>query len=282
MRILTFDLEEWFHILAHNATAFPHQWDNFESRIQRNTDILLEVLNSHNQHTTFFCLGWIAKKYPEIIRQIKSRGHEIACHGMNHQLVYQQTPKEFKQDLQDSLKLLEDVSGNKIETYRAAGFSITSQTKWAFEVLAECGIKIDCSIFPEARNHGGYKDFPVSKPCIIQTNGVAIKEFPLNPFRFGAMKIVFSGGGYFRMLPYSLVKTMMNKSDYVMTYFHLRDFDSEQPMIASLPAHRKFMSYIGLKNALSKFERLLDGFSFNTVAEAQEKVDWNSVSKVQL
>jgi polysaccharide deacetylase family protein (PEP-CTERM system associated) len=282
MNILTFDLEEWFHILAHEQTAHPHHWEKFESRIHRNVDRVLDILQRHNLRATFFCLGWIAKKYPEVVKKVLACNHEIGCHSMNHQLVYHQYPEEFKNDLRDALHILEDVSGNKITMYRAAGFSVSEKTKWALEILMENGITIDSSIFPMRRLHGGFAEFASSQPCLIEMNGMTMKEFPVSTFNFMGTKIMFSGGGYFRVMPYALINGMMNKSKYVMTYFHPRDFDWEQSVISSLPLHRRFMSYFGLKNAQPKFEKMLKDFSFVSLKEADRLVDWNMAERIVL
>ncbi|MEO8088347.1 MAG: DUF3473 domain-containing protein, partial [Bacteroidota bacterium] len=193
-----------------------------------------------------------------------------------------QTPAEFKEDLSACIRLLEDISGQKIKTYRAPGFSVSEKTKWVFEIMTECGIENDCSVFPVARNHGGYQKFPVTGPCNVSVNGRILKEFPVSTSSFGPGKYVFSGGGYFRLLPYSFIKSQMKKADYVMTYFHPRDFDPAQPLISTLPLKRKFMSYIGLGRSKEKFTRLLIDFRFVNVREAVDQIDWNMVSTVVL
>ncbi|MBN4062523.1 polysaccharide deacetylase family protein, partial [Bacteroidales bacterium AH-315-I05] len=152
MKVLTFDIEEWFHILDEPSTKTEKQWENYESRIHLNVDRILELLETKKQKATFFCLGWIAKKYPEVIRKIDDMGYEIATHSNLHQLVYEQTREEFKTDLENSIKLIEDITGKKIRVYRAPGFSIKEENKWAFEVLIENGIEVDCSIFPAERS----------------------------------------------------------------------------------------------------------------------------------
>lgn len=282
MNILTIDLEDWFHILAHSETAGPEQWEKFESRVERNTERLLEPLAAGGHKATFFCLGWIARRYPELIRRIASEGHEIGCHSMNHQLVYEQTADSFRQDLVESIQTLEGITGKKVFTYRAPGFSVSGKTRWVFEILQECGIENDCSIFPASRNHGGFPEFGQNKPCYISIDGMLLKEFPMSFASYGIGKIVFSGGGYFRFLPYSLIKMLMKKSDYVMTYFHPRDFDPGQPLISSLPLKRKMMSYIGLKGAGRKFEFLLNDFHFCNVETAGTLIDWTRAPKVVL
>ena len=280
MKILTIDLEDWFHILDHDETAGPQQWEKFESRVERNTDRILEWLNLYGHKATFFCLGWVAKRHPGLIRKIAAEGHEIGCHSMNHQLVYKQSIDIFSDDLIESIKGLEDILGKKIKTYRAPGFSVTEKTKWVFDVLIDCGIENDCSVFPAYRNHGGFPAFGQRRPCHIEINGKLLKEFPMSMASYPFGNIVFSGGGYFRFLPYPMIKQLMKRSDYVMTYFHPRDFDFWQPVISTLPLKRRMMSYLGLKAAGKKFERMLSDFHFISVEAAVEVVDWNSAPVV--
>lgn len=281
MNILTIDLEDWFHILDHPDTARPDQWMNFESRLERNVERLLTVLDNHKVRATWFCLGWIAQHYPQVIKQI-SLFHDIACHSDVHELVYTQSPEKFKTDTLNVMKRLEDLTGRKMKAYRASGFSITEQSSWAFEILMECGITIDCSVFPASRNHGGFRRFGIARPCRIQINGSYLKEFPLNTVSLFGKDIVFSGGGYFRALPYSFINTKMNSTDYVMTYFHPRDFDPEQPMLKHLPLKRKIMSYYRLKSSLPKLDKLLSDHTFVDVEKADNEVVWENTAVVHL
>jgi polysaccharide deacetylase family protein (PEP-CTERM system associated) len=282
MKILTIDLEDWFHILAHEETSGPANWEKFESRVERNTDWLLSQLARYNQPATFFCLGWIARRYPALINKISEAGYEIACHSMNHQLVYEQSPEEFRKDLAESMDLLQQTTGKKIISYRAPGFSNSEKTNWVFEILGEMGIQNDCSVFPAARNHGGYKNFSTAKPCLISRNGIQLREFPIRPATIAGKDIIYSGGGYFRFLPYFVISSLMKKSEYVMTYFHPRDFDADQPVLGSLPIMRKFMSYVGLKTSGKKFERLLSEFVFTNVEKASTEIDWSRVRNIEL
>ena len=282
MKLLTIDLEDWFHILSHEETAQPHQWEKFPSRVERNTNYILEQLSVHNQRATFFCLGWIAQKHPGLIKKISEEGHDIACHSMYHQLIYEQTRELFRKDLEESIKVLQNLTGKKVNTYRAPGFSLTEKTKWVFEVVAECGIENDCSVFPAKRNHGGYEDYKGSGPSLINVNGVYIKEFPMSTLRLAGLNIVFSGGGYFRLLPYTIIRGMIRRSTYIMTYFHPRDFDPGQPVLKSLPLRRKWMSYTGLSSSGKKFETLLRDFRFLTVEEASVAIDWSLASIVTI
>jgi polysaccharide deacetylase family protein (PEP-CTERM system associated) len=282
MKILTFDIEEWFHILDTDATRNEDTWAGFESRIHANVDRILGALSAGKHRATFFCLGWIAKKYPDIIRRIDKEGFEIASHSSLHQLVYELGPDAFRRDVTDSLHVLEDVIGKKVSIFRAPGFSVGSATPWAFDVLAGCGITTDCSVFPAHHGHGGFREFGHARPTIISVHGTTIKEFPINLFTLFGKNLIFSGGGYFRLLPYPLIAGLFRRSEYCMTYFHPRDFDATQPEIPGLPWRRKIKSYIGLKSAFAKFEKLLDEFDFTDVGTAVKMVDWEKAPVVRL
>jgi peptidoglycan-N-acetylglucosamine deacetylase len=282
MNILTFDIEDWFHILDHNSTKTHNEWNNFECRLHRNTDRIIELLNNNNIKATFFCLGWIAEKYPEIIRTLDSMGFEIAAHSHMHQLLYHQSITEFRRDTEQSIKLLEDITGKKITVYRAPGFSVKQNTLWALEVLVENGIEIDCSVFPAYHGHGGFSAFKHSSPCIIEYNGIKIKEFPLNTYKFFSKNVVFTGGGYFRLLPYSIIKHFSSASDYMMAYFHPRDFDYMQPVIKDLAPYRKFKSYYGLKYSMVKLEKWINDFPFIDIRSADNMIKWNNMKIIKL
>jgi peptidoglycan-N-acetylglucosamine deacetylase len=282
MKILTFDIEEWFHILDTDATRTEDTWAGYGSRIHPNVDRILDALSGGRHRATFFCLGWIAKKHPDIIRKIDKEGYEIASHSSLHQLVYEQGPKVFRRDVEDSVRMIQDVTGKKVSIYRAPGFSVGSATPWAFEILAECGIKIDCSVFPARHGHGGFREFGHARPALISVNGKSLMEFPINLYFLAGKSVIFSGGGYFRLLPYPLVAGLFKRSDYCMTYFHPRDFDTQQPVIKGLPQHRKFKSYYGLKGAFAKFKKLLEDFDFTDVSSAAGTVEWEKVPVVHL
>lgn len=282
MNILTFDIEEWFHILDNASTQSEKEWSNFESRIHQNMDRIYRILDENNAQATFFCVGWIAEKYPEVIKDIVRKGFEIGSHTRMHQLVYSQTKSQFKSDVESSIKTLEDLSGKKVKYFRAPGFSITEETKWAFESLVELGIEIDCSIFPTKRSHGGFANYGTPRPSILSYNGVSIKELPINYSSFLSKSLIFTGGGYFRVLPYSLIKKWTKQSDYIMTYFHPRDFDTGQPIIKELSLARKFKSYVGISGAEAKLDNWLTDFNFIDVKTANSIIDWSKVPKVDL
>jgi peptidoglycan-N-acetylglucosamine deacetylase len=280
MNILTFDIEEWFHILDNDSTKTEADWAKYPSRIDENMERIFQLLSETNQQATFFCLGWVARKHPHIIRAIADKGYEIATHSDLHQLAYEQNRLEFKNDLETSIKALEDATGKRIRAYRAPGFSIKQENKWVFEVLVENGIEVDCSIFPAKRSHGGFEQFGVAEPCWIDIDGHRLKEFPINTFNGLGKPMIFSGGGYFRLFPYTVLQQLTKQSDYVMTYFHPRDFDADQPMIEELSRLRKFKSYYGLAGCLDKLRELLQDFPFTDLQTAENQIDWTQAKTV--
>jgi peptidoglycan-N-acetylglucosamine deacetylase len=282
MKILTFDIEEWFHLLDNASTKTEEDWAKYPRRIDENMERIFKLLADNEQSATFFCIGWVARKYPHIIKAIADKGYEIATHSDMHQLAYEQDYKTFKADLVRSIDVLEQIIGKKVRSYRAPGFSIKQENKWVFETLIECGIEIDCSVFPAKRAHGGFEEFSHAQPCYIAINGLQLKEFPINLYdRFG-MKTIFSGGGYFRLLPYFALDYLSKNADYMMTYFHPRDFDPDQPMIEGLSFARKFKSYYGLKNCLPKLEKLLQNHKFTDLRTADNQIDWGLAKVIKL
>ena len=199
-----------------------------------------------------------------------------------HQLVYNQTRKGFYNDIERSIKTLEDISGDKVKMFRAPGFSITEKNKWAFEVLHELGIEFDSSVFPSGRAHGGMKSFGSAIPSLLEYNGAILKEFPINTNSIFGKPFVFSGGGYFRLFPYFLIKKFSNNSEYIMSYFHPRDFDFKQPIIEDLSLFRKFKSYVGLKKCKSKLLKWLAAYNFTDIGNSEKIINWNQVKKIKL
>ena len=239
MHILTFDIEEWFHILDHADTRSEAEWNKFESRIHANCDRILDLLDRKKVKATFFCLGWVAEKYPEVIRKIDAAGYEIGTHSHMHQLAYEQDKKVFAADLSRSIQTLEDVIGKKVRSYRAPGFSLMQSNKWVFEALVAHGIEIDCSVFPAKRAHGGFEDFPTAQPSWVDLGGARLKEFPINLAR------VFG-----------------------------KSLDAHQPMVPGLSKIRQFKSYYGLSAAMDKLEAIIDAFPMIDLLQAEREVDW--------
>lgn len=282
MNILSIDVEEWFHLLDFEGTRTEAEWEKYDVRIYDNVERILRILHDTNTKATFFIIGWVAKKYPDLIRKIAD-SFQIGCHTMSHQLVWQQTASEFRNDVSAGVKLLEDITGKKVECFRAPGFSIRESEAWAFEILAELGIRYDCSVFPARHAHGGMPSYSKAAPGIINVAGSQIKEFPVGFRTILGKHVIFSGGGYFRLFPYSLIKQWSkNSSDYLMSYIHPRDLDYGQPVLEGLPAIRKFKSYVGLAGAEQKFQKWLIDFSFVDVATADSLVDWGKADVIRL
>ncbi len=282
MNILTFDIEEWFHLLDIPSLEDLTTWVNYEPRIEQNLDRILDFLVNNELSATFFCLGWVGKKYPKLVKKIDKLGFEIGSHSTNHTLSYTLTPDEFEKDITDSVKILSDITGKKVKYFRAPGFSITNRNLWAFEILYDIGIEIDCSVFPTKRAHGGLPVNFYPEPSLVEYNGKIIKELPISVNSFFNFDFVFSGGGYFRLIPYYLLKRWSQDSNYIMAYFHPRDFDPSQPILKNLSLLRKFKSYYGLKRSFKKFNKWTNDFSFIDVKEANEKISWDSVKIVKI
>lgn len=274
MRLLTFDIEDWFHILEHEPTADVHAWPRFESRVRRGTERILEALARHDQRATFFCLGWVAERCPEVVRAIDDAGHEVGTHSYAHEMVHQLTPSAFEADLARSIGVLSDLTGKPVTSYRAPGFSITPRTPWAFESLVRAGIETDASLFPTWRMHGGFRG-AMRRPGWIETPSGRLREFPMSLSSVADLPV--AGGGYFRLFPSGLIHALMRREPYVMTYFHPRDFDADQPTIPGLSPLRCLRSYVGVPGGFAKFERMLRSFDFVDVREAVRRIDWSCV-----
>jgi len=280
MNILTFDIEDWYNC---DFIACDFDWDKYEVRIYEGTDRILQELVKRDLKATFFCLGWIAEKHPKVIQKIQAQGHHIGCHSYQHELSFHFNRESFKQDTEKSKKLIEDLIGESIDAFRAPGFSITERNIYALEVLTELGFEYDCSILPASHDYGGSPSFGIAEPTILNlANGAQLKEFPVNIQPILGINLVFSGGGFFRLLPYCLIKYWALRSPYLMTYFHTRDFDPGQPMLESLPIMRKFKSYVGLSTSFAKFLKILNDVDFISVKEANELIDWNKAQILNL
>lgn len=281
MNILTFDVEEWFHILDNDSTRTAKQWENYEVRIYENMERIFNLLEETNTKATFFIIGWIAKKYPDIVKMIAEK-YTIGSHTMNHQLVWQQSHEDFKKDVTSSIKLLEDITGKKVNMFRAPGFSIRETEGWAIDILKEAGIEYDSSVFPAKASHGGMPSFKEHNPSILDYNGVQLKEFPIPVHFIFGKPMVYCGGGYFRFFPYNLIKKWASDQGYVLSYIHPRDLDAGQPMLNDLSFKRKFKSYVGLKSSEKKLRKFLTDFDFSDISTASLQIDWNNVPIVKI
>ena len=262
---LTIDVEDWFHILGFKGELDISQWDKLESRVYINTRKILQILSEYDVHATFFILGWVAEKYPELIREIAKHGHEIGSHGYSHQLIYSMTQEQFRQDVQKSIELIILCIGNPPVGYRAPGFSITSNTLWALNILADLGFKFDSSIFPAKRSHGGIYNANITHYVHRAPSGNTIIEFPISVYRLFNIRFCFSGGGYLRILPVSFVahcyRRIQQDNRPLLFYLHPREIDPTHPRM-SMKLYKRFKSYTNLSKTESKLRWLLRNFQF--------------------
>ncbi|MGL6225294.1 MAG: XrtA system polysaccharide deacetylase [Thermoguttaceae bacterium] len=274
---LTIDIEDYFQVLAFSGTIPYKDWDKWELRIQANTEKLLAILESVQVRGTFFILGWVADRLPQLIQLIAKNGHAIASHGYAHQLIYTQTPEMFREDVRKTRKMLQDMTGQPILSYRAPCFSITSKTPWAHQILVEEGYLYDSSVFPIHHDLHGNPNAPREIHRIETESGFLI-EFPPTIYRFAGQNIPVGGGGYFRFFPYRLTERMLhsvNKSGKpFMFYLHPWELDPEQPRVRGIPFKSRFRHYLNLGRTESRLQRLLQSFSFTNMEAILE--NWQS------
>ena len=292
MNILTFDIEEWYlEKILHGGRAFRYQ--QFDEAFSK----VLDELDKHGIKATFFCLGKLATDCPQIVLEIAKRGHEVGCHSNEHIWLNRMTEEQLRKDTSDALNALEDVTGQKIVSYRAPAFSITTENKWAINVLAECGIENDATIFPTNRDLGGYKGFPQDTPCIVSHEGTKLKEYPISLASVMGRQIAYSGGGYFRLLPYWFVSWMMKKRKYNVCYFHLSDLINYRFELKSRKEYEEYFkepgtlrnrviryvkTNIGHGNAFEKFTKVVSEHQFVNLKEADRHIDWSNANIVTL
>lgn len=274
MNILSFDLEEW--LIYERFRKGSREY--YEPIIEKYLFDILDLLDEYHVKATFFCLGIIARKNIRIIKLINERGHEIGCHSDKHISITDMSVTEFNDDLKFAINSLEQAIGKKILMYRAPYFSITKDTKWAIEILIQNGILFDSSFFPNKNKSVGCLDHIINEPALLLTKSGIIKEFPVNYTTCFNKVVVFSGGGYFRILPYSIIKTLMSKSNYNLAYFHIRDFDKKQIRNYS---QRYFHNYLGIDGSFRKFKTFLNDFKFISLGHADGIIDWDKLNKIE-
>lgn len=265
----TIDVEDYFQVEGFASVVDRSTWDGYPTRVSANTGRILDMLARRNTRATFFVLGWVARKHPEIAREIAAAGHEVASHGMTHRLVYTQTPQEFRAETRDAKALLEDQCQQPVIGYRAATYSITQRSLWALDVIAELGFKYDSSIFPMRHDRYGIPDaHPL--PHVLRTPaGASLVEFPISVLRFGRIKIPIAGGGYFRLFPYAFtrwgLREINRRSQEFVFYIHPWEVDPEQPRIEPAGAMSRFRHYVNIGRCADRLGRLLGDFEFDTM-----------------
>jgi len=267
--IFTIDVEDWYHILDSPQAPLPAAWDNLPSRVERNFEALLAMLAAVDVKATCFFLGWIAQRYPHLVKAAQAAGHDIASHGNEHRLAFEMTEKELYDDAVTSKKILEDMTGKEVSGFRAAGFSLTESTPWFLETLARAGYSYDSSLFPTARTHGGIKAGRIEPYHIITQHG-SITEFPISVISILGKRLSFFGGGYLRLYPYGFIHKMavnvLQENRPVIFYLHPRDIDPDQPRLP-LSFYRRYKSYVNLSRTKAKVEKLLEQFEWTTMTE---------------
>lgn len=260
---LTIDVEDYFHASALASVAPRHRWDSLPSRVSANTRRLLDVMDEAGVKSTCFVLGWVARRDPDLVREIAGRGHEVCSHGFWHQLVYDQTPEEFRSDVREARALLQDLSGQPVSGYRAPSFSIVDRSLWALEVLVEEGYTYDASIFPIHHDRYGIPDAP-RRIHVRQTEAGAITEVPSSTVRLGK-NLPTAGGGYFRLLPYAWTRwgiaRVNSEGMPAIFYLHPWEIDAGQP---ALPVSRltRVRHYRNLDRCEARLVRMLREFAF--------------------
>ena len=268
--ILTIDLEDWFQVSNLEDRISRDDWRNCEFRLLRNTERLLALLEEAGARATIFVLGWNAQQCPSLIRQIASAGHEIATHGFEHRLIYNMTPAQFREDLRRSIGAIEDATGCQVRGHRAASFSITETCLWALEVLAEEGLAYDSSMFPIKHDRYGVSRRWMEGRDIVTVAG-SIVEVPITVWPVMGVNMPFSGGGYFRLLPYGVARWLTraaNRADRrVVFYFHPWEMDPGIPRF-KLGLAKSFRSYANIASNERKFAVLLKEFAFAPIADS--------------
>lgn len=292
MNILTFDIEEWY-IEKKLHGGRKERYAEFDRVLNK----ILDQLDQIDVKATFFCVGALAKHFPEIVKLIAERDHEIGCHSNKHLWLTKMNYNEVMQDTCKAIDSLEQCIGEKVISYRAPAFSVGESNPWVFEVLAKYGIERDSSVFPSIRDFGGFKSFTEKTPSIINCNGVSIKEFPIATIKLLGNDIVYSGGGYFRLFPLSFILKNMKQQNYTMTYFHIGDLISDMKKVLTREEYEDYFkengniinrykryikSNLGTKGAFKKLEKLIESEDFINLEKADSIIDWSIAPKIEL
>jgi len=263
---LTIDVEDYYMVSAFADVVKFEDWPRYESRVTRNTHVLLDVLNESGVKATFFVLGWIGERYPDLVRDIHAAGHEVACHGYNHRLIYHLTPEQFREDAHKAKGILEDIIGTPVIGYRATSYSIVKKTLWALDILIEEGFLYDSSIFPIHHDRYGIPGSDRFSHTIRRESGT-LREFPPSTYRVLNQNIPVAGGGYFRLFPARITKAAIkqineNENKAAIIYVHPWEIDESQPRLKS-SLLSKFRHYVNLHTTVPKLRACIKEFKFN-------------------
>lgn len=265
---LSVDVEDWFQVGAFDRTIDRADWESLGHRVERNTDAVLALFAERDVKATFFTLGWVAERYPALMRRIAAAGHEVASHGYDHARVFTLTPDQFRADLRKARALLEDASGQAVTGYRAPSFSIDPRTPWAHMILAEEGYRYSSSVAPIRHDHYGWPDSPrfAWKPLADSP----LLELPVTTAKAAGRTLAAGGGGFFRLLPYAFSRwaiRQVNQQDHrpAIIYFHPWEIDPDQPRVAGAPLRSRVRHYSNLSVMAAKLRRLIGDFDWTRV-----------------
>ncbi|ATE64063.1 polysaccharide deacetylase family protein [Rhizorhabdus dicambivorans] len=274
---LSVDIEDWFQVGAFERTIRREDWDGLTHRVERNSDAVIALFDRMGAKGTFFTLGWVAERYPALIRRIADAGHELASHGWDHVRVFTMTPDQFRADLRRTRATLEDLGGQKVTGYRAPSFSIDARTPWAHEILAEEGYAYSSSVAPVVHDHYGWPEAP--RFAFRPVAGSPLVELPVTTARLGSRIVAAGGGGFFRLFPYAFsrwaIRQVNREGHPAIFYFHPWEIDPGQPRVADAPLKSKLRHYSRLAAMEAKLERVIGEFRWDRVdrivaAEAAE------------
>lgn len=273
---LSVDLEEYFQVSNFDHCIPREQWERMPSRVVGQTHRLLDLFDATGSRATFFALGWIAERQPDLLREIRDRGHEIACHGYGHDLVYDLGPERFRQDLRRAKATLEDVVGAAVRGYRAPSYSVTERSLWALDVLVEEGFSFDSSIFPIRHHRYGIPGFSRRPVRLELGRGSSIVEFPLTTLRIGRFALPLAGGAYLRFLPPAVFRRgfekLASRSEPIVLYVHPWEIDPDQPR-QPVSLRVRVNHYHNLHRTEARLRALLERFEFASMGEVLAGID---------
>jgi polysaccharide deacetylase family protein (PEP-CTERM system associated) len=266
---LTIDVEDYFHVSAFASLVPRENWDRLPCRVERNVDAILAMLAEHGTRATYFMLGWVAERYPALVRRIVEQGHELASHGFAHRRATEQNREEFREDVSRAKRLLEDISGVAVQGYRAPSFSIGQRNLWALECLSEAGYRYSSSIYPVRHDHYGMPGAP--RFAFRPEGGRGLLELPVTTVQYFNQNLPAGGGGYFRLLPYWVSRAWLRRVNAVdgkpcIFYFHPWEIDPQQPRFRGASALARFRHYLNLERTEARLRRLLKDFAWASIA----------------
>jgi len=267
---LSVDVEDWFQVGAFEGVIDKGSWDGLIHRVERNTEAVMALFAEANVKATFFTLGWVANRYPALVRRIAEAGHEVASHGWDHERVFRMTPEQFEGDLKHARAAIEDAAGQAVTGYRAPSFSIDMRTPWAHAILADAGYLYSSSVAPVIHDHYGWPDAPrfAFRPLMDS----ALIELPVTTVALRGRNFAAGGGGFFRLFPYDLSRWAIRhvngqENRPAIFYFHPWEIDPAQPRVRNAPIKSRLRHYTNLGNMAPKLKKLLKDFSWHRTDE---------------